>query len=390
MNVLIASCVPRQREGGVAAVIYGVGEHLERFGHSVTYAFREDLIRGQIKHSRIETFLFAVRVARIILDAPEKYDVVNLHAPIGWVYGLLRKSKMRRRCPPYVMLMHGLEERYRIEMKREARRGRAWHFRLANRIWHSLYHMTFYWLCIRTADESIVLNREAKSCLELKYKCSGRRVWLVPNGVTEQMFITRYYSARGPLRLLFVGSWIDRKGIYYLADSLSALVRRFPEIELTIAGCASQPEEVKAYFDAAARGHVRVLPFIKAERMPEIYGGHDVFVFPSLVEGMPLALLEAMASGMPVVTTDSCGMADIVQDGINGLLVPPADAPAIVAAVSRLYRCPELRRSLGQAAQLTMRRYTWEKVARRFEGIFLNVAHLPKRTTDSAALEAGA
>lgn len=386
----MASGVPRQREGGVATIIYSLGEQFERFGHSVTYAFREDLIPGSGAPSRFESALFAAHIARKIMRTPEKYDVVNLHAPNGWVYGLLRKMLQRGDWPPYVMMMHGLEERYVYEMKRESKCGRAWHFGLRNRIWHRFYHMPSYRLCIQTADGAIVSNQEAKDALELKYKRDSRRVWFVPNGAAEEMFMTRNYSVRGLLRLLFVGSWIDRKGIYYLADSLPPLVQRYPEIELTVAGCASQSEEVKAYFDAAVRGHVKVLPFIKAERMPEIYGGHDIFVFPSLVEGMPLALLEAMASGMPVVTTDSCGMADVVQDGTNGLLVPPADAPAVVAAVSRLYCCPDLRRSLGQAAQLTMRRYTWEKVARRFENIFLDVAHLPKRTTDSAAHEAGA
>ena len=390
MNVLMASCVPRQREGGVAAIIYSVGEQLERFGHPVTYVFREDLIPEQSKRSRFESFLFSVRIARNILREPGRFDVVNLHAPNGWVYGLLRKLLRRKPRPAYVMMMHGLEQRYVHEMRREAKRGRAWHFRLHNRVWHKLYHLPSYWLCIKTADGAIVSNQEAKNFLEVRYKRNSRQVWFVPNGAAEGMFIARNYSLGTPLRLLFVGSWIDRKGIYYLADSLPRLVQMYPEIELTIAGCASQPEEVKGYFEAAVRGHVNVLPFIKAERMHEIYGAHDIFVFPSLVEGMPLALLEAMASGMPVVTTNSCGMADIVEDGVNGLLVPPADAPSVVAAVSRLYCSPELRRSLGQAAQLTMRSYTWDKVARNFERIFLEVAHKPKHMTDSAALQAGA
>jgi glycosyltransferase involved in cell wall biosynthesis len=390
MRILIAACVPRQREGGVATIIYSLGEEFQRFGHSVTYAFREDIFAGKKEQTRLEGLVFAVRIARKILRSPEKYDVVNLHAPIGWVYGLLRKVLRRKRWPRYVMMMHGLEERYVYEMKREASRGRAWHFGLRNRIWHRLYHMPSYRFCIQTAEGAVVSNREAKNTLEVKYKRDSRRVWFVPNGAAESMFLTRNYSARGPLRLLFVGSWLDRKGIYYLVDALAPLAEKIPEIQLTVAGCAAQPEEVRGYFDEAVRSRVEVVPFIESGEMPEVYRAHDIFVFPSLVEGMPLALLEAMASGMPVVTTDSCGMADMVEDGVNGLLVLPANADALVAAVSRLCRSPELRRSLGQTAQLTMRRFTWEKVARRFEDIFMTVAGIPRSTEVSAAFEAKA
>ncbi len=103
--------------------------------------------------------------------------------------------------------------------------------------------------------------------------------------------------------------------------------------------------------------------------MPALYADHDIFVFPSLVEGMPLTLLEAMATGMPVVTTNSCGMADVVEDGANGLLVEPANSEALVAATERLCRSVELRERLGLAGQETMRDYTWQRVTQRLEKV---------------------
>jgi glycosyltransferase involved in cell wall biosynthesis len=85
------------------------------------------------------------------------------------------------------------------------------------------------------------------------------------------------------------------------------------------------------------------------------------------MEGMPLSLLEAMATAMPVVTTETCGMADVVEDGFNGLLVPPANTQKLVAAVERLCQSLELRERLGREAQQTMRRYTWAHVTRKLE-----------------------
>jgi glycosyltransferase involved in cell wall biosynthesis len=85
---------------------------------------------------------------------------------------------------------------------------------------------------------------------------------------------------------------------------------------------------------------------------------------------MPIVLLEAMAAGMPVVTTETCGMKDIVENEYNGLLVKPADTPAFVAATERVIHCAELRARLGRAAQETMKRHTWERVAAQLEGVF--------------------
>ena len=103
------------------------------------------------------------------------------------------------------------------------------------------------------------------------------------------------------------------------------------------------------------------------------FPAHDVFLFPSLMEGLPSVLLEAMASGMPVITTETCGMPDVVEDGFNGLLVPPADAAAIEESVLRLAASSDLRRRLGQAAQQTMARYTWERSALKLEKLFRHV-----------------
>jgi glycosyltransferase involved in cell wall biosynthesis len=80
-----------------------------------------------------------------------------------------------------------------------------------------------------------------------------------------------------------------------------------------------------------------------------------------------------MATGMPVITTETCGMADIVENNYNGLLVPPADGPAIGEAVARLAGSLELRQRLGKAAQQTMTRYTWKCSALKLENLFRTV-----------------
>ena len=265
-------------------------------------------------------------------------------------------------APPYVMTMQGSEERYVRAMRLEARKGRAWNFSLKNRMWHRLYHQTMYDYSIKTADYGAVANREGWICAELKYKRAPGLIWYVPNGTEERFFVSREYPEKIALNLLFVGTWLDRKGVYYLADAFDLVAKKMPMVRLTVAGCSVSEAEVKELFAAEVRDRVNVIPFVTRDDMAAVYAAHDIFVFPSLVEGMPLTLLEAMATGMPVVTTNTCGMADVVEDGFNGLLVPAADAEKLAEGIERLCQSMDLRKRLGLAGQETMRRYTWERV----------------------------
>jgi len=87
------------------------------------------------------------------------------------------------------------------------------------------------------------------------------------------------------------------------------------------------------------------------------------------VEGMPLTLLEAMAGAMPVVTTNTCGMSDLIDNETNGLLVPAADAAALGYAIDLLQSSPEMRSTLGLRAQESARRYTWDRIVRQLEQV---------------------
>lgn len=370
MKILIAIGVARQKEAGAAGVVFNHARELTKRGHDVDCWFLDDVMGGAASSKRFEALIFANRVAKRILRDPGKYDVVNLHAPWGCVYGVRRKL-WGAALPPYVLTMQGSEERFAEAMRWEQRKGRASNFRWKNRAWHRLYHQTMFDWSIRTGDYGAVANREGWICAELKYGREPGRIRYVPNGVSEDFFCDRQYERAGSPRLLYVGTWLDRKGVYYLAEAFRILGQADAAVTLTVAGCGADESSVRGFFAADVRGRVRVEPFVTRDRMPAVYAEHDIFVFPSLVEGMPLTLLEAMAAGMPVVTTASNGMADVVEDGFNGLLAPPADADALATAVRRLSGDAELCATLGREAQRTMRRYLWEKVTGQLEELLV-------------------
>jgi glycosyltransferase involved in cell wall biosynthesis len=373
MKILIAIGVKRQKEAGAAGVVFSHAEQLQKLGHQVDTWFFDDLLPSPRWPRRFQELEFAFAVSRRIRQNPQAYDVVNLHAPWGGVYGLSRKLFSSAAFPSYVFTMQGSEERYARAMRLEQKKGRASHFAWKNRLWHRLYHQTMYDLAIRTADFGNVANREGWILSELKYGHPPGHVWYIPNGTNPEFFQPRPFVDSDALRLLYVGTWLDRKGVFYLVESFAQLAPNLPQLSLTVAGCSLSEEQIRTHFPAALRPRVHVLPFLNREAMPNLYASHDIFVLPSLVEGMPLTLLEAMASAMPVVTTNTCGMADVVESDFNGLLVAPADAPAIEAAVLRLAADPALRQRLGQAAQHSMKRYTWERSAEMLESLFRHI-----------------
>ena len=373
LDILMASGVPKRREGGVAAIIYNLGRELEARGHRITYVFQEDLIQPGSVSTRFMELAFAFRLARFIAQRRRDFSVVNLHAPVGFVYGMRRQWWGGRDYPPYVMTLHGLEERRVHVMSREVRKGRAWNYGWKNRMWHRLYHQPRFRWCIKTADGAHTYSRDVWTLLQLKYNLDSDKVAYIPSGVEQRFFIPREYRETDAPRLLYAGTWLDQRGIFYIRDALRRLVKRIPGLRMTFAGCGVPEGTIEEFFGEELKAHVAVRPTVPADKMPELYAEHDIFLFPSLMEGLPSVLLEAMATGMPAITTETCGMPDVVQDGVNGKLIEPGNATAIEEAVVCLARSVEIRRSLGLAAQERMKRYTWERSSRLLESLYRRV-----------------
>ena len=154
--------------------------------------------------------------------------------------------------------------------------------------------------------------------------------------------------------LLWVGRLDPIKGLDVLVRA-TALVCRTQPVQLAIVGDGPYREELLAGIAANdLADSVRLLGM--REDVPSWLQSADVFVFPSRTEGLPNALLEAMAVGLPVVTTDVPGCRDLIQDGQTGLLVPVDDAAALAAAMLRLLDPGPFARRLGEAAADHVRR----------------------------------
>ena len=104
--------------------------------------------------------------------------------------------------------------------------------------------------------------------------------------------------------------------------------------------------------------------------VPRYYKSADICVFPSRLEGFGIVILEAMASGIPIIASNTGGIREIISNGKNGMLFKPGDADALSKAILALYQDLDLRKKISQAALKTVTEYNWENIAERYISLY--------------------
>lgn len=193
----------------------------------------------------------------------------------------------------------------------------------------------------------------------LKYcGVADEKIFVVPYGVDASLFQftpRRENITEGSLELLFVGQCAYRKGIQYL---LEAVRRIGGAVRLTIVGgYQAIPELYKEY---SSDSNITFLGRITHDKLPEIYAKADVFVLPSLSEGMSLVGLEAMASGLPLLCSANCGVNDLVKDWKNGWVLRELSAQGLIDALDDIGNHREQLEKMGRNARETAEKYDWE------------------------------
>ena len=154
--------------------------------------------------------------------------------------------------------------------------------------------------------------------------------------------------ARQSRTLLFVGQWLPMKGVGYLQDAFVELAHRHPDLRLICAGTLASADAVLAHFPPVVRPRVTVIPRLERLALVDVYREADVMIAPSLYEGFGVALVEAMAARLPIVTTRVGVAADALADGESALIIPKRHAQAIVGEVERLLADARSARATGR------------------------------------------
>jgi len=275
---------------------------------------------------------------------------------------------------------------------------------------HAFFGLPTGWLCYRTADKlpyiislrgSDVPGGHAR--LQLEYKLLGpllKRIWtkaaalvacsdglkkrslrflpsvdidIIPNGVDLNRFSPApAREVTGELKLLTVGRLSVTKRVEMLIEAVQILSSKGRPVRLTISGGGGLLEGLKSLVEQKGLGNIIDLTGrIETDKMPEVYRQHDMFVSASMQEGMSNAMLEAMAAGLPIITTRCEGVEELITD--NGIVVEQDIAESLAGAVSKLAQDERGYKAMCIAARRKVENFGWDKVAEGYIKLYRRI-----------------
>jgi phosphatidylinositol alpha-mannosyltransferase len=206
----------------------------------------------------------------------------------------------------------------------------------------------------------------------LRRALPGAVLEIVPNGVDLALFSEAVPRADLPAgrRILWVNRLDPQKGFPIALAAFSKVLVEVPEATLVVVGEGKDREALKL-LTGPALARVEMRGAVPNEQVPSYLAAGDVFVSPAVgQESFGIALVEAMAAGLPVVATDIPGYREVVSNDVEGLLVPPRDPEALAAGLVRVLGSPELAARLGGAGQERARTFDWPIVVDRLEVLY--------------------
>jgi len=218
---------------------------------------------------------------------------------------------------------------------------------------------------VQLADRIIVPSSTVKRSL-LQEGIEAEKIAVIPFGAPIDYFFPKPKRDR-QFRALFVGRLGPRKGVHYLLQAWQNL--NLPNAELLCIGLNEFPPGWLGQYE----GTFRYIASVPHSTLSRYYQQASVFVFPSLIEGLALVLLEAMACGIPIITTANAGGSDIITDGKEGFLIPIRDVEALQAKLDWCDRHPQELAEMGRAARRKAEQLTWELYRQRLAAQVLAV-----------------
>lgn len=378
--MLTYSVKPR---GGVVHAL-NLAESLQSLGHEVhVYALAKDKSAQFFRKLRVDATIYtyipyssdnrysaeisnpesivAYNVERMIeayrKNIPHDYDVYHTQDCVGAV--ALHRMKKEGLCAPTVRTVHHID------------------------IFNENRLKAFHEQSIHACDVRLVVSKYWQRYVSEHY---GIKAEITYNGIDVERFgnAAKGRTVRKKLGIgsrpviLFVGGLEPRKGLEYLFFAMEHILKKYEDAVLVAVARSGLIDrgENKWFAQLAERlgisEHVRIFDFVPEEEIPSFYGMADIYAMPSRMEGWGIGLMEAMASGKPVIATRVGGIPELVRHRKNGLLIAPCDINALARGICSLLSSARMRNRLGSNGRAYVKRFTWKGTAEKCVRIYKN------------------
>ncbi|MEO8509639.1 MAG: glycosyltransferase [Chloroflexota bacterium] len=381
--------------GGAQEVVRTLSRFLPEFGcRPVVVTLRDGPLRGEIERTGVAVEVLPGRRHSLVRSVCAIPELVRLNADLGRLARRYRASVVQThllRTLDFVVLplraRGGVRDVFwtvhnaRLDLRSDQLPGGG--RLLAPKV---RAHRILYRVGIRGASGFIAVSEDAARAVRDQLHPPPEKLFTIPNGIDTDRYgasvdvtdVRRRIGVpvEGPM-LTVVAKLMEQKGHRILLEALPSVLERHPDLQIVFAGEGPLRDEILALVEAIGiASHVHLVG--NRPDVADLLAASDLFVLPSLWEGLPMALLEAMAARLPVVATSVSGSRDVIVDGESGRLVPPGDPARLVAAIIEILGDPARAQRLGTAARKRVEaEFSGRTQARRHAALFRRDAREP-------------
>lgn len=323
--------------------------------------FAEDF-PPSVSREPLSTFALPIAVPIRLRKSPA-YDVLDISSGDGALYFGLHRMGLMRRAKATVMRSHGSEHEFGEILRAAGKQGAA---KISLRFRARFYGVRLPEVekSLRWCDRAICCTRREADYLAARLRIDRQKFSVVPHGVGEEFLGMDGTTLPKKDQIIFVGTWVWRKGTHMLGAVLSALHARHPHLRFVLAGTQVPAESVRASLPPEVLESAEIIPSLGPERLARFVAESLLMLFPSIFEGFGLAPLEAMAVGTPVVMTSTIALAEWMDGEAPALLVP-SEPRQFIEACESLLADAGLRNELAHRGKLWARQFTWDRAAQQ-------------------------
>jgi glycosyltransferase involved in cell wall biosynthesis len=369
MRLLLVSHAFNNPDAGASRVYHQLADGLKQRGNEVTTLHLNDLrLDSWFVEPAMQFGLPSMLSKRAAKEPLHSFDVIMCSN--GMLSPLFKKQRHRGSAALLVNHLHGLNYFDHQAAVTEIMRGHV-SVPLIHRAFASRLPMRWDRLGCKYADLTIVQNDRDRDYLSEHGVSPVIKIPLsVHPKIREASQTAPEPSSRDPHQLLWFGSWIARKGAYYLPRAFELIAARCPKARLIIGGTGRPKNVLKTQFASSVLPQIDFLNKISLHDHISLLSKAAILLFPSLSEGFGYALLEAMCMGVAVVTTQTGIGGDYLTDKSSAMIVPFGSAIHLAEASIRLIEEPSFRSSIAMNGKLLSKQFTSQRFACDYENTF--------------------
>ncbi|MDA8096725.1 MAG: DUF1957 domain-containing protein [Desulforudis sp.] len=349
-------------QGDEVHVVTSPAPHLNQYEWVAgvrVHRFPEDRIRARDFLTWVhELNLGMIELAEALREGGQQFDVVHAH---DWLVGAAGAEISRAFNIPLVATIHATEHG----------RHRGLHNELQYQIHGEEKQLT------QDAASLICCSEYMAQEIERLFDVPALKISVIPNGVEPTSLGVRGWT--GDIRtladggyILYIGRLVPEKGVQVLLQALSLLLPRFPELQLVVAGIGPYMEELQQLSESLGLGdHVRFAGFVDGADRNELFLGAAVAVFPSLYEPFGIVALEALAAQVPVIVSDTGGLGEVIEHGVDGFKISPNRPDLMAYYLTQIITAPGVSLQMARKGwQKVVTLYDWRYISERTKDVY--------------------